>query len=437
MKFRDYQTACTIWLLENPCGVLCLRPGFGKTAIILEAYKLARTRQPGKMLVIAPLRVATHSWPEEIAKWGFPFNPVVYLGDVRTRKRLQTTLFRADVIITSYEHMGEVLGTPGIRYLVLDEAQKIKSTQSHRFKMLKAVRDCFPYRWLLTGTPIPNNVQDLFNLGYMVSDKVFGKTITGFRKTYMFTIDRERGMYALKPGAMEKISRAFSEVSASLPDELLQDMPERIPVDVSIELQDEVWDVYRELRDSYYVLVENGPVVAAHAAVVSNKLRQVAAGFLYHEDHTTSVLHSEKLDAILQLIEAIESPCILFVQFEYEKNLYREAIPGSVVLDAKAPESVVSDFREGRIKVLIGHPGSMGEGLNLQGAAQYIIWASLPWSHGMYTQAVGRLVRPGGRATVVEYRLIVSGGIDEKVVEALDTKRTIEDVILKEMRHEN
>lgn len=444
MELSEYQKIAVQWCVCNPAGALCLPMGRRKTAIVLHAYKIWHKAFPGKMLVVAPPLVAANSWKQEVEKWGLPFRVVVFGGSVAQRTALlRTQVPSADIVVLSYDLLKELerLMVHDFRVLVLDEAHRIKNHSSRRFKLLKPWRDTFDVRWLLTGTPAFNSLMDLFAQGYMIHDKVFGKNITGFRNRYCHPIYKHTYVdYIFKPGAYEEITKAFSAWSMTLPDEMMGDgYPELEQVEVPLTLPPRAGQQYRRMWKNFLVECENGTVVAANAAVKVSKLRQIATGFLYMEDNSAEWMHTEKIDACAELVDSFDGvPCLVLTHFEAERErldaALREHGHEPVHLTALSPSWVCESFRKGEIPVLIGHPSSMGEGLNLQGAARHIVWLSKPWSHGSYVQTRGRLYRPGGSNQLTEWTIRMENTVDDMVEHALKTKKSVEDVLLDFMK---
>ena len=444
MELSEYQKIAVQWCLGNWHGALCLPMGRRKTAIILHAYKIWHKGFPGKMLVVAPPLVAANSWKQEVEKWNLPFKVVVFAGNPAQRTRLlKTEVPKADIVVLSYEMLKELerLMIYDFKVLVLDEAHRIKNWSSQRFKLLKPWRDTFEIRWLLTGTPAPNSLMDLFAQGYMIHDKVFGKTITGFRNRYCHPIYKHTYVdYVFKPGAYEEITKAFSAWSMTLPDEMMGDgYPALEQVDVPLTLPPSVRDQYGRMWRNFVVEWENGIIVAANAAVKVSKLRQLVSGFLYVTDEKPVWFHTKKIDACVELVDSFEGvPCLILTHFEAERDALDAALRAAgkepYHLTALSPPSLCDEFRRGNIPVLIGHPASMGEGLNLQGAARHIIWLSKPWSHGSYVQTRGRLYRPGGSNQLTEWTLRMENTVDDMVEMALKTKKSVEDVLLNYMK---
>lgn len=173
-------------------------------------------------------------------------------------------------------------------------------------------------------------------------------------------------------------------------------------------------------------------IVASTAAVLSNKLLQMANGAVYDEDKRSVMIHAAKLDALADIEESNKhKPILVFYWFRHDLDRLRERFPGAV------PLTTADDIRawnEGKIPMLLAHPASAGHGLNLQYGGNLVVWFSLTWSLELYQQANKRLHRTGQEKTVIIHHLIAEGTIDEAVMEALKEKRAGQEGMLEAIK---
>ena len=220
---HDYQQTAIDKALETPrCG-LFLPMGLGKTAVTLSviAELLYDRLELGKVLIIAPKKVAESTWQDEIAKWdNFKELTVsTVLGSERQRREALAT--DADIYITNRENtvwlMEQYHYQPPFDMLVLDESSSFKNPQAKRFKALRKCRSCFSRMILLTGTPSPNNLMDLWAQLYLLDGgERLGRTLTAYRHNY-FKPDKTNGpiVYSYKilgPNAEKEIYRRIGDI---------------------------------------------------------------------------------------------------------------------------------------------------------------------------------------------------------------------------------
>lgn len=229
---------------------------------------------------------------------------------------------------------------------------------------------------------------------------------------------------------VEKISPLILQLSA----EDYLEMPELIFRTLQVKLPELVYQKYRDVEELFITAMDEGNIVAANAAVAGVKCRQIANGAVYKdasfEDQRREyvVFHDEKLDALEStLAEFGGAPCLVLYEFNHDRDRILERLGDVPVLGSglsdKKLSSVIDRFNAGDIKVLLGHPASMGHGLNLQGKCHHVIWFGITWNLEYYDQAIARVYRQGQEAEhVFVYHIVASGTLDEKVLRVLTSK---------------
>lgn len=441
-KPHDYQRVAMEWILDHEkCG-LFLDMGMGKTVSSLTAVEILRDDylDIGKVLIIAPKRVAEDTWPSEIEKWSHLQSLAVskILGTPAERRRaIQTD---ADVYIVSRDNVAwlvdEVKGDWDFDTLIIDELSSFKNHASKRFKKLKTVTPYFKRVIGLTGTPAPNSYLDLWAQVYLLDrGERLGKNITTFRRTYFDAISR--GMYTeykLKPGAKEAIDDAISDICISMSAKDHLDLKDPILMDVKVAMDSKEKRLYKTMERDAVLELGDDTIAALSAAMVSNKLLQLANGAIYDEDGKAHIVHGRKLDALEELREEAQGENILvFYSFKSDYERIKERFPDAVKLDGA---ETIRDWNAGKIKMLLAHPASAGHGLNLQDGGSIIIWYGLTWSLELYQQANARLHRQGQKNTVRIYRLLTEGTVDARVAEALEGKGIRQEELLEKLKAE-
>lgn len=441
-KPHDYQRVAMEWILDHEkCG-LFLDMGMGKTVSSLTAVEILRDDylDIGKVLVIAPKRVAEDTWPSEVDKWAHLQDLTVskILGPPAERRRaIQAD---ADVYIVSRDNVAwlvdEVKGDWDFDTLIIDELSSFKNHASKRFKKLKTVTPYFKRVIGLTGTPAPNSYLDLWAQVYLLDrGERLGKNITAFRRTYFDAISR--GMYTeykLKPGAKEAIDDAIVDICISMSAKDHLNLKDPILIDVRVTMDAKEKKLYKTMERDAVLELGNDTIAALSAAVVSNKLLQLANGVIYDEDGKAHIVHGRKLDALEELREEAQGENILvFYSFKSDYERIKARFPDAVKLDGA---ETIRDWNAGKIKMLLAHPASAGHGLNLQDGGSIIIWYGLTWSLELYQQANARLHRQGQKNTVRIYRLLTEGTVDARVAEALEGKGIRQEELLEKLKAE-
>jgi SNF2 family DNA or RNA helicase len=320
--------------------------------------------------------------------------------------------------------------------LVIDELSSFKNASSKRFKALRRKCPGIDRVVGLTGTPSTNGLMDLWSEIYLLDQgKRLGKTLSTYRADF-FVPDRMNGWivysYRPKPHAEEWIYSRLSDLCVSMKSQDFLNMPERLERDVTVKLPPAAKEKYKELEREMVAKLEGKTVDAVNAAVLTNKLLQMASGAVYDENKAVAELHSAKLDALEDLIEAANGkPVLIYYNYRHDKERIQKRFKEA--WEIKTPEDFQA-WNRGEIPVAIAHPASMGHGLNLQHGGSTVIWFSLPWSLELYQQANARLWRQGQKDTVVIFRLIAEGTIDRDVIRALTKKDLTQENLMQAVK---
>ena len=439
MKYspHKYQSYATNFILEHPIAAVFLEMGLGKSVITLTAiFDLCLDSfEIGKVLVIAPLRVARDTWPAEINKWehlkGLRFS-VVFGTE---QERLSALREPASVYLINRENVDWLVNKSDVPFtfdmLVIDELSSFKSYGAKRFKSLLKVRPRAKRIVGLTGTPSSNGLMDLWaEFRILDMGKRLGRYITHYRNSF-FTPDKRNQQivfsYKPLPGAEDAIYRLISDITISMKSVDFLKMPECVINEVPVYLSEKEQAVYNSFREDMVLALANEEIDAMNAAVLSGKLLQMANGAIYDEDKTVHFIHNRKLDALEDLIEGANGKPVL-IAYWYNHDLERIKAKFNV-REIKTSKDIM-DWNSGDITVAVIHPASAGHGLNLQSGGSTIIWFGLTWSLELYQQTNARLWRQGQNETVVIHHIITKGTIDEDVMSALKRKeKTQSDLI--------
>lgn len=446
MKYtpHEYQQFCEDFLLDKPAAGLLLDMGLGKTVITLTtvARWMYDRFEINKVLVVAPLRVAEDTWTKESAKWDHlqGLRVVRVLGTEAQRIRaLQTD---ADIYCINRENIPWLVKYYGARWpfdgVVLDELSSFKNPSSKRFKAMRKVRPLIKRIVGLTGTPSPNGLIDLWAQIYLLDQgERLGRTLTEYRNRY-FNPGRRNGYvvydWVPKPGAEDEIYNKISDICVSMKACDYIKLPERVDVVHTVKLDDAARAAYAEMEKE--AVLELGPdavVDAGTAAVVSNKLLQIANGAVYDEDGRVHPIHHAKLDALEDIIEAINGrPVLVFYSFRHDLERIMRRFPLAKKLEGAAE---IDAWNRGEIPILLAHPAGAGHGLNLQAGGNHIVWFGLPWSLELYQQANARIHRQGVKGERVTItHLVAEGTIDEDVMRVLARRATRQDALLEAVK---
>ena len=423
-----------------------------KTVITLTALNdlIFDELKVSKALVIAPLRVAQVSWPNEVKKWDHLkyLDISVIVGDLKKRKAAINA--DAQVYIINRENIKwlvEYYDKNGLRWdfdcVIIDELSSFKNHQSQRFRYLRKIRP-FVKRWVgLTGTPTSNGLMDLWSeIGILDGGERLGRFIGRFRESYFKpgSMNPSTGVvfsYVPRPGAEERIYERISDMTISMKALDYLHLPNCIYVNHEVEMSPSEKRFYDQLKRDLIIPTEDGDIDAANAASLSNKLLQMSNGAVYDENKEARFIHSRKLDMLEDLIEAANGkPVLIAYWFKHDRTRIIEHLTaagyvprdikhltaaGYVPRDIKATEDIVA-WNNRQIPVALIHPASAGHGLNIQSGGHILIWFGLTWSLELYQQTNARLWRQGQQETVTIHHIVTKNTVDEDVLTALASK---------------
>lgn len=440
LELHDYQHTAVEFLRNRRRAGLLLDMGLGKTAISLRAL------QPDMLpvLVNAPKRVAENVWHTEVAKWRPDLRIVVAAGTPAQRLAAlqQAADGKADIVAIGRDNLADAVPfAPSFNTHIIDELSGYKSRGSQRWKNAKKINAKMDQVWGLTGTPAPNGLLDLWaQLFLLDGGEALGTTLGGFRERY-FTAGRQlaNGVvteYNIRPGADKRIHTLLEKTCLAMTTEGRVKLPPVTYNNIEVPLLPAVRRVYKQMKDDLVADAEilGGAIHSAvNAAVLSSKLSQITAGFLYPDDREFSDqpatrLHREKANVVREIVDGTGSPVLVAYRFQEEFDILKEAL-GELAFTVKEP-NLQERWNRGEFPVLLAHPDSIGHGLNLQEGGHTMIWASLPWSLEAYMQTNKRLARQGQKNPVVIHHLLSPKTVDPAVLLALQGKKSVQDAIM-------
>jgi SNF2 family DNA or RNA helicase len=326
--------------------------------------------------------------------------------------------------------------------LVLDEVTKMKDAGSKRHHALRKILPYLPYRLGLTGTPAANGYLDLFGQ-YLAIDSGdrLGTSLTDYKRTY-FTQGFMAYQLDLKPFADEDIQQKIKDITLQMDAKDYLELPEVIFNDIYVDLPAKARKIYAELERDLFMELDNGIEIEVHSnAALSNKCLQAASGCVYDEEGLPHEIHKVKLEALDDVYEeAAGQPLLVLVQFKFDIDRIMKRYPDAVFFGGSKcdPVDIVRRWDAGQIRMLVGHPASMGHGLNLQYGGHIGVWFGMNWSLDLVLQANARLDRQGQKLPVIFHRILTRDTLDMMQLDALENKAVTQTGLrqaLKRYRH--
>ena len=446
---RPYQTMIRDHILDKPRCAIWAGMGMGKTTSTLNAIDAITLADDAPVLVLAPLRVARSTWPEEARKWqhlaGMNVMPIVG-SEAERRAALR---FDAQVYATNYEQLPWLVEHWGDRWpyrtVIADESTKLKSFRlrqgGSRAQALGKVAHTKIKRFVqLTGTPSPNGLADLWGQAWFLdAGQRLGRTYSAFTQRWFSTSPDGYGIKAM-PHAQAEIQDKLRDLCLTVDAKDWFDLREPIVNNIFIELPIKARMHYREMEKEMFTQLDEHAVEAFGAAARTIKCLQIANGAAYVGESNTEwkELHDGKLQALESIVEESGGMPIL-VAYHFKSDLARlqRAFPQGRQLDADP--GTIRDWNAGRIPLLFAHPASAGHGLNLQDGGNVLVYFSHWWNLEERMQILERIgptrqMQAGHDRPVFVHNIIARDTVDEMVMDRVASKREVQDILLDAMK---
>lgn len=427
-------------------AALWMPMGGGKTVTTLTALdNLSVVEDVFPALVLAPLRVARSTWPEEVKKWPHLQHLRVSVITGTPKQRERALAEEADIYCTNFDNLVWLRKALGDKWpfktVVADEFTRLKSFRirqgGSRARALGQVAHSHVSRFIgLTGTPAPNGVKDLWGqIWFLDQGERLGRTFSAFEQRWF-----RKGYdgYSLVP-----YDHTQKEVEDKLRDICLTvqalQVDEPITSPVYVDLPPTARKVYDEMEKEMFAVINDEGVEAANAAVRTQKCLQLANGALYtDEDGNWETAHDAKLDALESIIEeANGAPVLVAYNFKHDLERLRRRFPKGRVLDAD-PDTI-KQWNEGRISVLFAHPASAGHGLNLADGGNILAFFGVNWNLEEHMQIIERIgpmrqKQAGYDRPVFVYPILARNTVDDLVMDRLSSKKSVQEILLEALK---
>lgn len=455
-KPHGYQKQAIKFMVGQGSAGLFLDPGLGKTSTTLAAYLLLRNKGLLKrMLVIAPLRPATSVWPREVEKWT-DFSGL----------RLSVLHGKEKSLMIQEDRDVDVINPEGLPWLfdnvsksdwpwqmlVIDESSKFKHASTQRFKTLKPYLPRFKRRYILTGTPAPNGLLDLFGQIYILDmGGALGRYITHYRNSFFNPTGYGGYTWVIKPGAEEEIYKKLKPLVLRMSAEDYLELPPLIFNTVKVQLPPEARKVYDQMEALMISAFDDRSIVAQNAAAATQKCRQIANGGAYAQSDydedgnvlpgkTWTNIHDAKTEAVQEIVEERGGkPTLIAYEFKHDLERLQKAFPNAPYLGggvtANRQKEIEDQWNAGLLPELLVQPQSVAHGLNLQGAkGSALIFHSMTWNLEDHDQLIRRIWRQGQTERVVVHYVVAEKTVDEAILPGLARKDKTQKALLDALK---
>lgn len=446
---RPYQTLITNHILSTPRCAVWAGMGLGKTTSTLNAIDALQMVDDTPALVVAPLRVAQSTWPDEVAKWRHLSHLVVVpiLGDVS--QRLAALHKQANIYTTNFENLPWLIAHYGDRWpfriVIIDEATKLKGFRlrqgSKRAAALSKVAHHLVDRFVeLTGTPSPNGLQDLWGQIWFIDIGTrLGRTFDAFKRRW-FQAAYDGGKGEPHAHTQKEIQDRLRDVCLTIDAKDWFDLREPIVSNIYVDLPIRARKLYNDMEKAMFMQLDEHEVEAFSAAAKTIKCLQIANGAAYvgESNQAWEVIHDAKLQALDEIIEEANGmPVLVAYNFKSDLARLRSAFPKGRALDSNP--ATITDWNAGKISPLFAHPASAGHGLNLQDGGNILVFFAHDWNLEYRLQIIERIgptrqMQAGHDRPMFIYNIIARDTVDELVIERVESKREVQDILMQAMK---
>lgn len=383
-------------------------PGTGKTAVHLWNTERRIKASRRKALVLASKSLLEAAWATDAKT----FTPELRTSVAWASNREKA--FRADANLYITNHDAAVWLSKQPRgffekfgHLVVDESTAFKTPGSLRSKAIVKIRQHFETCDLLSGTPTPNGILDIWHQAYIVDQgKRLGRSFFAFRNA---TCDAEQIgpvanmlRWTAKTGASDAVAARLADISIRHKLEECVDMPERLSRMVMFDLAPKHRAIYEHMERESIVDVNERTINAVNGAVLWGKLLQIASGSVYG-DGTAELVDARRYELVADLVDERPHSIVVF-QWQHQRDklleLFKAQGISCAVIDGETSDrernEIVRYYQDGMYRVLLGHPKSMAHGLTLT-RGEAVIWASPTINLEWWEQANRRIYRIGQR----------------------------------------
>ena len=471
-NMHEYQKYTVATAIEKKYAAIFLGTGLGKTVISLTIIdQLLKRKLIRSALVVSPKRAMLNSWRQEAELWehtkDFKFSVLhgsVGKGSAEVIRRRNLLDRKANIFLINYEglpwlsktlhelYSGRLLPFDCVFY---DESTKMKHSTTQRFRAFKPFMHRFNYRYILTGTPVPNGLMDLFGQMFTIDiGKSLGTTLKSYKERFFVPIQNDtHTLYVLRKGGTDSISKRIKNKVLYMRKQDYVKLPPIIYNNMKIDLPEKYRKQYDELETQFFLELEEAKVEAFSKATLSLKLRQFLQGKIYSglgKDRTTIEVHTEKLNTLKEMVDTSKGSvrilegignCIIAYNFKFEREDLKSIFPDAPSIDGDTTDKQATEYIKRwnlkQIPILLYNPASDPHGLNLQLGGNQILWYSLTWNLEQFLQLVDRLYRQRQDKSVFVHLLIFRNTIDEVVSAALRSKDAVQNNLLKNLKAYN
>lgn len=449
--------------LKTSLGLqLVLQMGGGKTISSLTAIvDLLADKTIRAAIIIAPVRVALTTWPNEISSWEHTqhLDAVVLAGS--PAKRLALLKEQHEVYICSIDNLVWLIDAlrkfkdddPRWDMLVIDELSRFKSPRGERAKKLNRFSERFKAVIGLTGTPRPNGWEDQWMpLNIISGGYAWGTGFDGWREEHFRKKDYGGNQWELRPEHEARLKKVVDDWTLTIPPDQATDIPFNSGPDFDVIVpltkaqKDDIASLEKELvielgaEGTDLLNPDEELVEAMSQATASGKISQICQGFLYKDGETVQTYSDAKLKALDDLLAAADAENVIIVyEYRHDFEMLKGHLKGARWVDREQSDEefvqLINDCRAGKVQYLLAHAANLGHGVDgLQHGFSRMIWFQYSWSQELVAQMTARIARSGQTKPVYSHRIMADHWLEQRRVQRVEEKMAGEAAFIQTLR---
>ncbi|MCA9198887.1 MAG: DEAD/DEAH box helicase [Planctomycetales bacterium] len=444
-----YQQEAVDYLLDriicigHKGGGIFADPGLGKTLMTLMFLWELQAMMRMRVLIVCPLRCCYSVWPAEVKKFGFPYSVGICHGT--KQQRLKVLRGGHDITVINPEGLRWLANERhGFNVLIVDESTLFKNWSAKRTRALRQMLKQFEVRLILTGTPTPRSLNDIFAQHFFIDDgEALGTSITAFRTRFCQMGGHRGQKFEFNGAKADELNRLIKDsvVRLDMHDHL--DLPPIVYNNIWVQLPPAVRRAYEVLEKEFFFELKSQTVDTTSIGQRYSMLKCIANGGVYTRDEfnkrVSTHVHDAKLEALQDLKNELhDKPMLVPYQFQHDREIILKHHPNAEVVGggvrAKDAPAIFDRWNRGEIETLLLQPKSVSHGVNLQAGGNHIAWFGLTDELELYQQLNARLYRQGVQGTVVVNRILAEGTVDEAILERTEEKGRVQKSLLDSLR---
>jgi len=421
----------TAAFLTNHRRAFCFsEQGTGKTASAIWASDFLMKRGLVKrVLIVCPMSIMDAAWRQDMFKFAMHRSVDVAHGSADKRRKVLAS--GTEFVIINYDGLQIVekeIHNGGFDLIIVDECSSYKNPSTKRWKTLsRLVSATDPWLWMMTGTPAAQSPMDAYGLARLVNPALVPRTKWAFRDQVMYKVTQFK--WLPKKDAVDTVHRVLQPAIRFTKDECM-DLPDMVYVSRTVDMSPQQRKYYDTLRKECLIQIENEDVTAVNAAVMMNKLLQVATGAVYSaKKNIVEFDIGKRYNVLREVIDEAAKKTLVFVPFKSGIEILQQKLEDDGVTTAVISGDVSARLRTERFnafqttdnpQVLLIQPQSAAHGVTLTAADTIVWWGPTP-SLETYAQANARIHRHGQthKCTVVR---LAGSEVENKIYKMLDDK---------------